>query len=307
MPDGLSTTVVAPTGTGAAPTGYQPGIRAVDGVPAEGHIRGVRIAVLGPLRSTRDGSCWRPGTRWCSRRSPPVPGRPCGPRPRGGAVGRAPPGRPGPRSCRAASLGCARCSAPPRSPRPGTGYRLALHRDDFDHLCFEDLLLRAGRAARDRRAGARALRQRAGARACGGETRWSGSPSGSPAGSSRNGSASGAATRRTCMPSPPSARDGTATSWASCTAWSPSSPPASGAGGCWPWRSTRRAGRRRRSAPSSAPAPPWSTSSGSTPGPQLAELEEAILRQDPALVAEGTLPGGHRRLSLPGTGRLRRR
>ncbi|KRF23909.1 BTAD domain-containing putative transcriptional regulator [Phycicoccus sp. Soil803] len=26
----------------------------------------------------------------------------------------------------------------------GTGYRLVLHRDDFDHLCFEDLLLRAG-------------------------------------------------------------------------------------------------------------------------------------------------------------------
>ncbi|MEO6414007.1 MAG: BTAD domain-containing putative transcriptional regulator [Pedococcus sp.] len=26
----------------------------------------------------------------------------------------------------------------------GSGYRLVLHRDDFDHLCFEDLLLRAG-------------------------------------------------------------------------------------------------------------------------------------------------------------------
>ena len=26
----------------------------------------------------------------------------------------------------------------------GAGYRLVLHRDDFDHLCFEDLLLRAG-------------------------------------------------------------------------------------------------------------------------------------------------------------------
>ncbi len=26
----------------------------------------------------------------------------------------------------------------------GTGYRLALHRDDIDHLCFEDLMLRAG-------------------------------------------------------------------------------------------------------------------------------------------------------------------
>jgi hypothetical protein len=26
----------------------------------------------------------------------------------------------------------------------GSGYRLVLHRDDFDHLRFEDLLLRAG-------------------------------------------------------------------------------------------------------------------------------------------------------------------
>ena len=25
----------------------------------------------------------------------------------------------------------------------GNGYRLALHRGDFDHLCFEDLLMRA--------------------------------------------------------------------------------------------------------------------------------------------------------------------
>ena len=54
------------------------------------------------------------------------------------------------------------------------------------------------------------------------------------------------------------------TFWVSCTAWSPSSRPASGAGGCWPWRSTRLGGRRRPWAPSSGPAPPWSTSSGST-------------------------------------------
>ena len=41
--------VVAGGGTGASSARYQLGIGGVDAVPAEGHIRGVRVAVLGPL------------------------------------------------------------------------------------------------------------------------------------------------------------------------------------------------------------------------------------------------------------------
>ena len=46
----------------------------------------------------------------------------------------------------------------------GAGYRLVLHRDDVDHLCFEDLLLRAsellatGEPERARYASGQALR-----------------------------------------------------------------------------------------------------------------------------------------------------
>src|SRR4051794_6838107 len=45
----MSMAVVAGCGTGAHSAGYQLGIGGVDAVPAEGHIGGVRVAVLGPL------------------------------------------------------------------------------------------------------------------------------------------------------------------------------------------------------------------------------------------------------------------
>ncbi len=90
------------------------------------------------------------------------------------------------------------------------------------------------------------------------------------------------------MPSPPSGRDATATSWGSCTAWSPNNRPGSADGVCWRWPSTRPAVRRKRWAPCTAARATLVNEFGLDIGPGLAELEQAILRQDPALVVSGT-------------------
>ena len=82
---------------------------------------------------------------------------------------------------------------------------------------------------------------------------------------------------------------------------------ASGGGRCWRWPSTRPAGRATRCAPCTRPARCSSTELGVDPGPDLVALEQAILRQDPSLVAAAALPEPGADLPVPGSGALRRR
>jgi DNA-binding SARP family transcriptional activator/WD40 repeat protein len=144
VPDGLSTTVVAPTGTGTAPSGYQPGIRGVDGVPAEGHIRGVRIAVLGPLEVDEGRILLAPRDQVVLEALAARPGETV----RAEAIAEALWGERLPPSWPKVVQGCVsrlrKALGAAAITTSSAGYRLALHRDDFDHLCFEDLLLRAG-------------------------------------------------------------------------------------------------------------------------------------------------------------------
>ena len=69
--------------------------------------------------------------------------------------------------------------------------------------------------------------------------------------------------------------------------WCGRRPSASGGGVCWRWRSIRTGASVMRWTPCTAPARCWSTSSGLDPGPDLASLEQAILRQDPSLAVHG--------------------
>ena len=144
VPDGLSTTFVAPTGTGAAPAGYQPGIRTVDGVPAEGHIQGVRIAVLGPLEVDEGRIILAPRDQVVLEALAARPGETV----RAEAIAEALWGEHLPPSWPKVVQGCVsrlrKELGTPAIVTSSAGYRLVLHRDDFDHLCFEDLLQRAG-------------------------------------------------------------------------------------------------------------------------------------------------------------------
>ena len=144
VPDGSSTTVVAPAGTGAAPTGYQPGIRAVDAVPGEGHIRGVRIAVLGPLEVDEGRTLLAPRDQVVLEALAVRAGETV----RAEALAEVLWGEHLPASWPKVIQGCVsrlrKVLGTSAIVTSGAGYRLVLHRDDFDHLCFEDLLLRAG-------------------------------------------------------------------------------------------------------------------------------------------------------------------
>lgn len=137
-------TVVALPGTGPAPGGYQPGIRTVDGVPAGGHIRGVRIAVLGPLEVDEGRIQLAPRDQVVLEALAARPGETV----RAEALADALWGEVLPPSWPKVVQGCVsrlrKALGSAAIVTSGTGYRLALHRDDFDHLCFEDLLLRAG-------------------------------------------------------------------------------------------------------------------------------------------------------------------
>ena len=59
-----------------------------------------------------------------------------------------------------------------------------------------------------------------------------------------------------------------------------------GVGSCWRWRSTSRVDRARRSGPSRSCDRLLVTELGLDPGPELVDLEAAILRQDPELLVE---------------------
>ncbi len=92
------------------------------------------------------------------------------------------------------------------------------------------------------------------------------------------------------MPSPPSGPGATVTFLVSCIAWSPSSPTRERRWGLLAL-AQYQAGRQAEALGTLKRARTTLVNEfGLDSGPQLAELEEAILRQDPALVAEGTLP-----------------
>jgi WD40 repeat protein/DNA-binding SARP family transcriptional activator len=144
VPDGMSMTVVARTGSGAAPTRYQPGIGAVDAVPGEGHIQGVRIAVLGPLEVDEGRILLAPRDQVVLEALAARPGETV----RADSLADALWGDHLPPSWPKVVQGCVsrlrKALGTTAIVTSGTGYRLVLHRDDIDHLRFEDLLLRAG-------------------------------------------------------------------------------------------------------------------------------------------------------------------
>ena len=95
---------------------------------------------------------------------------------------------------------------------------------------------------------------------------------------------------RTCIRSPPSARVATTTSWASRNAWSPEQPTRERRWGLLAL-AQYQAGRQAEALGTLNRARTTLVNEyGLDPGPELAELEQAILRQDPALVADGGLP-----------------
>jgi hypothetical protein len=144
LPDGMSETVVAPAGTGRAPARYQPGIGGVDGYRGEGHIRGVRIAVLGPLEVDEGRTLLAPRDQVVLEALAVHAGESV----RAEALAEALWGEHLPASWSKVVQGCVsrlrKALGTGAITTSSTGYRLVLHRDDFDHLCFEDLLLRAG-------------------------------------------------------------------------------------------------------------------------------------------------------------------
>jgi DNA-binding SARP family transcriptional activator/WD40 repeat protein len=156
-------TVVAPGGTGTAPTGYQPGIGGVDAVSEGGHIRRVRVAVLGPLEVDEGRILLAPRDQVVLEALAARPGETV----RAEALAQALWGERLPASWPKVVQGCVsrlrKALGAGAIVTSGAGYRLALHRDDVDHLRFEDLLLRAsellatGEADRARYASGEAL------------------------------------------------------------------------------------------------------------------------------------------------------
>lgn len=127
----MSTTVVAPTGTGAAPDRYQPGIGDVDGTCTEGHIQGVRIAVLGPLEVDEGRTLLSPRDQVVLEALAARPGETV----RAEALAEALWGEQLPPSWSRVVQGCVsrlrKVLGPASIATAGTGYRLVLHRDDF--------------------------------------------------------------------------------------------------------------------------------------------------------------------------------
>ena len=143
MPDEVSIAVVAGRGTGPHSAGYQLGIGGVDAVPAEGHIRGVRVAVLGPLEVDEGRILLAPRDQVVLEALAARPGETV----RAEALAEALWGERLPASWPKVVQGCVsrlrKVLGAGAIVTAGAGYRLALHRDDVDHLCFEDLLVHA--------------------------------------------------------------------------------------------------------------------------------------------------------------------
>ena len=157
------TAVVARVGTDAVPAGYQLGIGSVDAVTDEGHIRGVRVAVLGPLEVDEGRTLLAPRDQVVLEALAVRPGETV----RAEALGEALWGDRLPASWPKVVQGCVsrlrKTLGAGAIVTSAAGYRLALHRDDVDHLQFEDLLRRgsellaAGEADRARYASGQAL------------------------------------------------------------------------------------------------------------------------------------------------------
>src|SRR4051812_39098919 len=139
----MSIPVVAGCGTGTPPVGYQLGIGVIDAVPVEGHIQGVRIAVLGPLEVDEGRILLAPRDQVVLEALAARPGETV----RAEALAEALWGEQFPPSWPKVVQGCIsrlrKALGAAAIVTSGTGYRLAVHRDDVDHLCFEDLMLRA--------------------------------------------------------------------------------------------------------------------------------------------------------------------
>ena len=143
VPDEVFTAVVPRGGTGRQPAGYQPGIGGVDAVPVGVHIRGVRIAVLGPLEVDEGRIQLAPRDQVVLEALAARPGETV----RAEALAQALWGERLPASWPKVVQGCIsrlrKALGAAAIVTSGSGYRLTLHRDDYDHLCFEDLLVRA--------------------------------------------------------------------------------------------------------------------------------------------------------------------
>ena len=250
----------------------------------------VSISVLGPFSVDGDAVSLGPRDRvvlaaLALRPGEVVERRAAGRR----AVGRRRRRRRGTRSCRAASCGCARCSARhaiETSPR-ATGWRR--RRTRSTPTASSGWLGAAWScspwASYDRAAYMIARRWR-----CGGAAAARPRGLGRRAGSRPAGSRSCASTPRSSASTPPCVPASTGRCWPRRRRGSPRRRCASGGGRCWRWRSTRPAGRPTRCAPCTRPAGCSPTELGVDPGPELVALEQAILRQDPSLVAAAALP-----------------
>jgi DNA-binding SARP family transcriptional activator/WD40 repeat protein len=289
VPDELSTTVVAPPGTGTAPAGYQPGIGTVDAVPAEGHIQGVRIAVLGPLEVDEGRILLAPRDQVALEALAARPGETV----RAEAIAEALWGEHLPPSWPKVVQGCVsrlrKVLGSAAIATSGAGYRLVLHRDDFDHLCFEDLLVRAG--------GLLAVGEPERARYASGQalSLWRGDPlerltewESGRIEAERLGERRRDAEDLYAESSIRAGRHGDVLGELHrLVAQQPTRERRWGLLALAQYQDGRQAEalatlQRARAA--------LVNDFGLDPGPQLAELEEAILRQDPALLAEGALP-----------------
>ncbi len=142
---------------------YQPGISTVDVVAKGGHIRRVRVAVLGPLEVDEGRILLAPRDEVVLEALAARPGETV----RTEALAEALWGEHRPASWPKVVQGCIhrlrKVLGTASIETAGHGYRLVLHRDAFDHLRFEDLLLRAtelletGEAERARYASGQAL------------------------------------------------------------------------------------------------------------------------------------------------------
>ena len=251
----------------------------------------LEVRLLGPHRGgagrrrpSRSAGRSRARCSRCSRSSPAASSPSTGSSRRSGPASR-PRRRRTP--CRSTSRSSARRSGPRRSRRVPPGYVLELEPERVDVHRFARLAQegraaleggdpdrRRGRAARGARALARPGARRLPLRAVRADRDR---PARGAAARSRSRSGSRPTSRSAATPSssPSSRRSSRRTRSASGRARSSCS------------RSTARAGRPTRSPRTAARARRSSTSSGIDPGPELRELEAAILRQDESLAARG--------------------